>query len=106
MTVNKVLVLSYSPRGGNQLSSCRLSIKACFCAIVIPLRAFLIGLRFVGVFAGLLPFVGTIRGGAGKDCISIDVVESVDMRFFERVGAMLRNLYCVVWSGIGAGSDV
>ena len=66
----------------------------------MPRLAFLIGLRFFGVFAGLGPFVGTIWGGAGNDCMSIDVVDSVDLRFFVRVGAMtvwrFDALLCVV----------
>jgi hypothetical protein len=34
-------------------------------------------------------FVGTVCGGAGKLCISVDLVDSVDLGFLERVGAML-----------------
>lgn len=59
----------------------------------MPLLAFLIGLRLVGVFIGLDPFVGTICGGAGNDCMSTDVVDSVDLRFFVRVGAMIIVVY-------------
>jgi len=34
-------------------------------------------------------FVGIICGGAGKLCISVELVDSVDLRFLERVGAMM-----------------
>jgi len=40
----------------------------------------------------LLVFVGIICGGAGKLCISVELVDSVDLRFLERVGAMLSCL--------------
>jgi len=83
-------------------SSCKLSIKACFCAIVIPIFCFLIGLLFVGVLAGLRVFVGIICGGAGKFWISKELVDSVDLRFLERVGAIFedcelssRNVVCL-----------
>jgi hypothetical protein len=71
------------------LSSCKLSIRACFWAIVRPRFAFLTGLRFDGVRAGLDIFVGSIVGGAGNDATSRDVVDSVDLCFLVRVGAML-----------------
>lgn len=55
---------------------------------------FLKGLRCIGVLAGLEAFVGTIVGGAGNDCTLMDVDESVDMRFLERVGAMVPKFDC------------
>lgn len=71
------------------LSSCKLSIRACFWAIVRPFFAFLMGLRFDGVRAGLDSLVGSIRGGAGNDATSRDVVDSVDFCFLIRVGAIV-----------------
>lgn len=56
---------------------------------MIPILTFLIGLRFDGVLAGLRVFVATICVG----CTSTELADSVDLRFLERVGAMLR--YCV-----------
>ena len=55
---------------------------------MIPILTFLIGLRFVGVRAGLRVLVAINCGGAGKFCISAELVDSVDLRFLERVGAM------------------
>lgn len=82
------------------ISSCRLSINACFCAKVIPIFCFLIGLLFVGVLAGLRVFVGIICGGAGKFWISTELVDSVDLRFLERVGAISGDC------GLGVGEVV
>lgn len=50
----------------------------------------------MGVLAGLSVLVGIILGGAGKLCISTELVDSVDLRFLERVGAMLRVCVSVV----------
>lgn len=47
------------------------------------------GLRFEGIPFGLCIFVGTICDAAEKSGISTEVVDSVDLRFLERVGAML-----------------
>jgi hypothetical protein len=84
------------------LSSCKLSIKACFWPTVRPLVAFLIGLLFVGVLAGLFVFVGTSRGGAGKLGTSTELVDSVDFRFFCRVGAIMYFDVGFGWRG-GSG---
>jgi hypothetical protein len=73
------------------LSSCKLSISACFCPTVIPILTFLIGLWPGGVLAGLRVLVATICGGAGKPCTSTELVDSVDLRFLERVGAISRT---------------
>lgn len=63
--------------------------------------AFRMGLRFVGVLAGLLIFVGTSCGGAGKLCISTELVDSVDLRFFCRVGAIAYfGMGCWKWWGV------
>lgn len=75
---------------GHSLSSCKLSIKACFWPNVIPILTFLMGLRFVGVLAGLRVLVATICVG----CTSTELADSVDLRFLERVGAILRS--CLV----------
>lgn len=47
----------------------------------------------MGVLAGLWVFVGTSRGGAGKVCTSteLELVDSVDLRFFCRVGAIVEG---------------
>lgn len=63
-------------------------MRACFCAIVRPGFAFLIGLLLCGVRVGVPVFVGTVvwfgRGeGVGPEG-----------RFFVRVGAMVRVLFC------------
>lgn len=45
----------------------------------------------MGVVAGLRVFVGIICGGAGKFWTSTELVDSVDLRFLERVGAIFGN---------------
>jgi hypothetical protein len=55
------------------------------------------GLLFDGVIAGLRVFVGTIWGGAGKLCTSTELVDSVDLRFLTRVGAILQVLVMINW---------
>lgn len=57
--------------------------------MVMPIGAFLIGLLVVGVLTGLRVFVGTSCGGAGKLCKSTEPMDSVDLPFLIRVGAML-----------------
>lgn len=57
-------------------------------------EGFLIGLRFdVGVVAGLRVFVGTNLGGTGKFCTSTEAADSVDLRFFDRVGAIVTYIW-------------
>lgn len=52
--------------------------------------AFLIGLLPVGVRAGspIFPFAAC-NGGAGKLSSSVELCDSVDLRFFDRVGAIV-----------------
>lgn len=83
--------MSHSLRLNILLSSCKLSMSACFCPIVIPIFDFRMGLLFVGVLIGLRVFVGTSCGGAGKLRTSTELVDSVDLRFFCRVGAMFQS---------------
>jgi hypothetical protein len=59
---------------------------------VIPIVDFLIGLLVVRVLAGLRVFVGATCGGAGKLCTSTELVDSVDLRFFDRVGAIASKV--------------
>jgi len=57
----------------------------------MPILPFFIGLR-IGDLRGLLIFVGTNCGGAGKFWISTEEVDSVDLRFLERVGAIFGDV--------------
>jgi hypothetical protein len=56
---------------------------------------FFIGLLFVGVLVGLPAFVGMSWGGVGKFCMSREVVDSLELRFFGRVGAILYGFNTV-----------
>lgn len=57
---------------------------------------FFIGLLFVGVLVGLPAFVGMSWGGVGKFCMSREVVDSLELRFFGRVGAILYGFNTVL----------
>jgi hypothetical protein len=60
----------------------------------MPIGALFMGLRPIGVLAGECVFVGMIRGaGAGKLCISTEPSDSVDLRFFDRVGAIVAGFW-------------
>jgi hypothetical protein len=56
----------------------------------------LTGLLFEGVLAGLRESVGTCCGGAGNLCTSRELVDSVELRFLDRVGAISCGYYGVV----------
>ena len=58
-----------------------------------PLGTFFVGLRLIGVLVGVLDFVGTVWGGAGKSIASTEDSDSVDFPCFRwRVGAIF---FCV-----------
>jgi hypothetical protein len=58
---------------------------------VIPIGAFLIGLLLLGILVGVFILVGIFRGGAGNDAASTELVDSVDLRFFCRVGGIVKG---------------
>jgi hypothetical protein len=67
-----------------------LSINACFWWVVRRIGGFLIGLLLVGVRAGSSIFLfAACKGGAGKLSSSVELCDSVDLRFFDRVGAII-----------------
>jgi hypothetical protein len=69
-------------------------MRDCFVRNVIPVLTLFEGLPRVGVRTGLWDFVGIIWGGAGKLGTSTELfVNSSDLRFLDRVGAIV--LMCV-----------
>jgi hypothetical protein len=58
--------------------------------MVRRMAGLLIGLLLVGVRAGSpISLFATSNGGAGKLSSSVELCDSVDLRFFDRVGAIV-----------------
>jgi hypothetical protein len=73
-------------------------MRDCFVRNVIPVLALFEGLPWVGVRTGLWDFVGTICGGAGKLGTSTELFDnSSDLRFLDRVGAIVLMCIIFVW---------
>lgn len=79
------------PHGGmgvNKPSSCRLSIRACFCCTLIPILCFLMGLLWRGVEG--LPLSGTLLSAVAP-WLLVEAVDWSEPRFFCRTGAILAG---------------
>ena len=62
----------------------------------MPIFCRLIGLR-LGVFVESCALVGIVLGAAGNFFVSSELVDSVDLRFFDRVGAMIKSSAFLEW---------